>query len=79
MYLTENLQEKWQVSPSEHPDLPKNRGLLQESVTTVILENQEKQFVKIDKSLYNGAALANSMNASSSTTQTDLLTSSIQC
>jgi len=41
MYLTENLQEKWQPV-LEHPDLPKIGDAYKRAVTTVILENQEK-------------------------------------
>ena len=41
MYLTENLQEKWQPV-LEHPDLPKIEDSYKRAVTTVILENQEK-------------------------------------
>ena len=41
MYLTENLQEKWQPV-LEHPDLPKIEDAYKRAVTTVILENQEK-------------------------------------
>ena len=41
MYLTENLQDKWQPV-LEHPDLPKIEDAYKRAVTTVILENQEK-------------------------------------
>ena len=41
MYLTENLQEKWQPV-LEHPDLPKIEDSYKRAVTTVILENQER-------------------------------------
>ena len=41
MYLTENLQEKWQPV-LEHPELPKIEDSYRRAVTTVILENQEK-------------------------------------
>jgi len=41
MYLTENLQEKWQPV-LEHPDLPKINDAYKRAVTTVILENQER-------------------------------------
>ena len=41
MFQAEHLQEKW--SPVlEHPDLPKIEDAYKRSVTTVILENQEK-------------------------------------
>ena len=41
MYLTENLQEKWQPV-LDHPDLPKIEDSYKRAVTTVILENQER-------------------------------------
>ncbi len=65
MYLTENLQEKWQPV-LEHPDLPKIEDAYKRAVTTVILENQEKA-VREDRSFMAEAAPANSMGASSST------------
>ena len=65
MYLTENLQEKWQPV-LEHPDLPKIEDSYKRAVTTVILENQEKA-VREDRGFLNEAAPANSMGASSST------------
>ena len=41
MYLTENLQEKWgQIL--DHPDLPAIKDPYKRTVTTVLLENQEK-------------------------------------
>ena len=65
MYLTENLQEKWQPV-LEHPDLPKIEDAYKRAVTTVILENQEKS-VREDRSFMAEAAPANAMGASSST------------
>ena len=65
MYLTENLQEKWQPV-LEHPDLPKIEDAYKRAVTTVILENQEKA-VREDRSFMSEAAPANQMGASSST------------
>ena len=65
MYLTENLQEKWQPV-LEHPDLPKIEDSYKRAVTTVILENQEKA-VREDRSFLNEAAPTNSMGSSSST------------
>ena len=65
MYLTENLQEKWQPV-LEHPDLPKIEDSYKRAVTTVILENQEKA-VREDRSFMAEAAPTNSMGASSST------------
>ena len=57
MYLTENLQEKWQPV-LEHPDLPKIGDSYKRAVTTVILENQEKA-VREDNSFLSEAAPAN--------------------
>ena len=65
MYLTENLQEKWQPV-LEHPDLPKIGDAYKRAVTTVILENQEKS-VREDRAFMSEAAPANAMGASSST------------
>ena len=59
MYLTENLQEKWQPV-LEHPDLPKIGDSYKRAVTTVILENQEKA-VREDQSFMTEAAPANSV------------------
>jgi len=57
MYLTENLQEKWQPV-LEHPDLPKIEDSYKRAVTTVILENQEKA-VREDNSFLSEAAPGN--------------------
>ena len=57
MYLTENLQEKWQPV-LEHPDLPKIEDAYKRAVTTVILENQEKA-VREDRSFMTEAAPTN--------------------
>ena len=57
MYLTENLQEKWQPV-LEHPDLPKIEDSYKRAVTTVILENQEKA-VREDRSFLSEAAPTN--------------------
>ena len=54
MYLTENLQDKWQPV-LEHPDLPKIEDAYKRAVTTVILENQEKA-VREDRSFMAEAA-----------------------
>jgi len=62
MYLTENLQEKWQPV-LEHPDLPKIEDAYKRAVTTVILENQEKS-VREDKSFMAEAAPINSTGSS---------------
>ena len=65
MYLTENLQEKWQPV-LEHPDLPKITDSYKRAVTTVILENQERA-VREDRSFMSEAAPNNAMGSSSST------------
>jgi len=62
MYLTENLQEKWQPV-LEHPDLPKIEDSYKRAVTTVILENQEKA-VREDRSFMTEAAPANATGSS---------------
>jgi hypothetical protein len=62
MYLTENLQEKWQPV-LEHPDLPQIGDSYKRAVTTVILENQEKA-VREDRGFMTEAAPANATGAS---------------
>jgi len=62
MYLTENLQEKWQPV-LEHPDLPKIEDSYKRAVTTVILENQEKA-VREDSNFIAEAAPANATGSS---------------
>ena len=62
MYLTENLQDKWQPV-LEHPDLPKIEDAYKRAVTTVILENQEKA-VREDSNFMTEAAPANATGAS---------------
>ena len=62
MYLTENLQDKWQPV-LEHPDLPKIEDAYKRAVTTVILENQEKA-VREDRSFMSEAAPANATGTS---------------
>ena len=62
MYLTENLQEKWQPV-LEHPDLPKIEDGYKRAVTTVILENQEKA-VREDRAFISEAAPANATGSS---------------
>ena len=62
MYLTENLQEKWQPV-LEHPDLPKIEDAYKRAVTTVILENQEKA-VREDRSFMTEAAPTNATSSS---------------
>ena len=62
MYLTENLQEKWQPV-LEHPDLPKIGDSYKRAVTTVILENQERA-VREDQSFMAEAAPTNATGSS---------------
>ena len=62
MYLTENLQEKWQPV-LEHPDLPKIEDAYKRAVTTVILENQETA-VREDRAFMTEAAPANATGSS---------------
>jgi hypothetical protein len=62
MYLTENLQDKWQPV-LEHPDLPKIGDAYKRAVTTVILENQEKA-VREDRSFMSEAAPVNATGSS---------------
>jgi hypothetical protein len=65
MYLTENLQEKWQPV-LEHPDLPKIEDSYKRAVTTVILENQERA-VREDAQFMTEAAPANFSGAMADT------------
>jgi len=62
MYLTENLQEKWQPV-LEHPDLPNIGDAYKRAVTTVILENQEKA-TREDRGYLQEAAPANATGSS---------------
>jgi len=62
MYLTENLQEKWQPV-LEHPDLPKIEDAYKRAVTTVILENQEKA-VREDRAFMTEAVPTNATGSS---------------
>ena len=41
MFLSENLQQKWQPI-LEHSDLPEIKDNYKKAVTAVILENQER-------------------------------------
>ena len=61
MFQTENLQEKWQPV-LEHPELPKIGESYRRAVTTVILENQEKQ-LREDRAFLGEAAPTNSTGA----------------
>ena len=62
MYLTENLQEKWQPV-LEHPDLPKIEDSYKRAVTTVILENQEKAVREDAKLLTEAVPTSNTTSA----------------
>ena len=62
MYLTENLQEKWQ-QVLEQQDLPKIEDAYKRAVTTLILENQEKA-VREDRSFMTEAAPTNATGSS---------------
>ena len=44
MFLSENLQQKWQAI-LEHPDLPEIKDSYKKAVTSVLLENQAKQLL----------------------------------
>jgi len=63
MYLTENLQEKWQPV-LEHPDLPKIEDSYKRAVTTVILENQEKAVREDASFIAEAAPTSNTTSAS---------------
>jgi len=56
MFLSENLQEKWQPI-LEHSDLPKIEDSYKRAVTAVILENQEKALFEEGQSLEEAAPL----------------------
>ena len=56
MFLSENLQEKWQPI-LEHSDLPKIEDNYKRAVTAVILENQEKALFEEGQALEEAAPL----------------------
>jgi len=56
MFLSENLQEKWQPI-LEHSDLPKIEDNYKRAVTAVILENQEKALFEEGQTLDEAAPL----------------------
>jgi hypothetical protein len=56
MFLSENLQEKWQPI-LEHSDLPKIEDNYKRAVTAVILENQEKALFEEGQTLEEAAPL----------------------
>ena len=58
MFLSENLQEKWEPI-LEHSDLPKIEDNYKKAVTAVILENQEKALNE-DRAALEEAAPLNS-------------------
>ena len=56
MFLSENLQEKWEPI-LEHSDLPKIEDNYKKAVTAVILENQEKELNEDRATLEEAAPL----------------------
>lgn len=58
MYLTEQLQEKW-APILEHSDLPEIKDSYKRSVTTVLLENQEKALREEKAALFETAPYNN--------------------
>ena len=58
MFLSENLQEKWELSILEHSDLPKIEDNYKKGRHTVILENQEKTLAE-DRALLKKPAPVN--------------------
>ena len=58
MYLTEQLQEKW-APVLEHSDLPEIKDSYKKSVTTVLLENQEKALREEKAALFETAPYNN--------------------
>ena len=63
MFLSENLQQKWQAI-LEHPDLPAIKDSYKRAVTSVLLENQERS-LREERSAMFEAAPANNINATS--------------
>jgi hypothetical protein len=61
MFLSENLQQKWEAI-LEHPDLPVIKDNYKKQVTAVLLENQEKALREERNALFE-AAPANNINA----------------
>ena len=61
MYLSESLQEKW-GAVLNHADLPQIKDAYKRSVTSVLLENQEKALME-DRSMLNEASPVNSIGA----------------
>ena len=63
MFLSENLQQKWQAI-LEHPDLPTIKDSYKRAVTSVLLENQERSLREERSALFE-AAPSNNINATS--------------
>ena len=63
MFLSENLQQKWQAI-LEHPDLPEIKDSYKRAVTAVLLENQERSLREERSALFE-AAPSNNINATS--------------
>ena len=61
MFLSENLQQKWQAI-LEHPDLPEIKDSYKRAVTSVLLENQERS-LREERSAMFEAAPANNISA----------------
>jgi len=58
MFLSEQLQKKWQAI-LEHPDLPEIKDNYKRIVTSVLLENQERALREERMSLFEGPAANN--------------------
>jgi len=54
MFLSENLQQKWQAI-LEHPDLPEIKDSYKKAVTSVLLENQERSLREERNALFEAA------------------------
>ena len=62
MFMSENLQEKWQPVLS-HPDLPEISDPYKKAVTSVVLENQERAFNEENGILSEDAPINNAGGA----------------
>ena len=58
MFLSENLQQKWEAI-LDHPDLPQIKDSYKRTVTSVLLENQEKSLREERNQLFETAATNN--------------------
>jgi len=58
MFLSENLQQKWQAI-LEHPDLPEIKDSYKKAVTSVLLENQERSLREERNALFEAAPTNN--------------------